>query len=155
MRGLLLIFSHAVALVVGVALGIYLLPILTAAPAPDAEALRASTEQATFTGTFRRDLTDSDALHWGEGRLYVGADTIAFQGRLAPGPDYRLYLSPAFVDTEADFASRRAEMVEVGPVRSFGDFMLPVPKSIDPAQFSAAIVWCESFGQFITAAEYQ
>jgi hypothetical protein len=32
---------------------------------------------------------------------------------------------------------------------------VPVPDSVDPAQFSAVIVWCESFGQFITAAKYR
>ena len=32
-------------------------------------------------------------------------------------------------------------------------FQLPLPPAIDPAEYSAVIVWCESFGQFITANE--
>lgn len=140
---------------VGFALGIYLLPILTAAESPDLETLRTIANSARFTGEFRRDLEDSDPLHWGEGTLYVGTDNIAFEGRLAPGPDYRLYLSPRFVETESDFEALKSEMVQVGLVNTFENFMLAVPASIEPADFKAAIVWCESFGQFISAASYQ
>ena len=46
-------------------------------------------------------------------------------------------------------------MVNVGPVRTFENFMVSVPQSIDPADYSTVIIWCEAFGQFITAAEYQ
>ena len=46
-------------------------------------------------------------------------------------------------------------MVQVGAVQTFENFMVNVPEGIDPAEFSAAIVWCEAFGQFITAAEYR
>ena len=46
-------------------------------------------------------------------------------------------------------------MVEVGPVRTFENFMVAVPDDINPAEFRAAIVWCEAFGQFITSAAYE
>jgi hypothetical protein len=140
---------------IGFALGIYLLPILIAPASPGEQEVRSVANSAQFTAEFRRDLADSDPLHWGEGKLYVGPDSIALEGRLAPGPDYRLYLSPEFVETEADFLVLKSQMVEVGPVRTFENFMVPVPDTIDPANFSAAIVWCESFSQFISAAEYQ
>ena len=155
MKWLIRIGTHLVACGIGFALGIYLLPILIAPANPGVEEVRSAAESSQFTAEFRRDLADSDALHWGEGKLYVGSDSIALEGRLAPGPDYRLYLSPRFVETEAAFEALKAEMVEVGPVRTFENFMVPVPNSLDPAAFKAAIVWCESFGQFITAAEYQ
>ena len=154
-RTLILTGTHAAAIVTGFALGIYALPILTAPASPSVELVRAQAATARFQGEFRRDLEDSDALHWGEGTLLVGEDIIAFEGRLAPGPDYRLYLSPAFVETEAAFEALKPRMVEVGLVRTFENFMVTVPEGIDPGGFSTAIVWCESFGQFITAAEYQ
>jgi hypothetical protein len=147
--------THVLAATFGLALGIYLLPILTAAKSPDIEAIRSAAGSATFTGEFRRDLEDSDPLHWGEGALYVGTDTIAFEGRLAPGPDYRLFLAPSFVETESDFEALKSEMVQIGFVNTFENFMLPIPDSVDPADYRAAIVWCESFGQFISAAAYQ
>lgn len=155
MKWLIRIGTHLVAGGIGFALGIYLLPILIAPESPGEQQVRSAAESAQFTAEFRRDLADSDALHWGEGKLYIGPDSIALEGRLAPGPDYRLYLSPEFVETEAAFEALKTQMVEVGPVRTFENFMVPVPESVDPAAFSAAIVWCESFGQFITAAQYQ
>lgn len=154
-KTLLLIATHLGALGIGFALGIYALPILTAPPSPAVEAVRTTADDAQYTGEFRRDLTDSDALHWGEGTLFVSRDAIAFEGRLAPGPDYRLYLSPRFVETEADFESLKSSMIQVGHVRTFENFMIDVPAGIDPADYSAAIVWCETFGQFITAATYR
>jgi hypothetical protein len=30
-----------------------------------------------------------------------------------------------------------------------------LPAAIDPADYNSVIVWCESFGQFITAARYR
>ena len=155
MKWLIRIVTHVAAGGAGFVLGIYMLPILIAPESPGIQEVQSAAEDAQFTAEFRRDLQDSDALHWGEGTLHVGPDSIALEGRLAPGPDYRLYLSPKFVETEADFQALKAQMVEVGPVRTFENFMVSVPNSVDPAEFSAAIVWCESFGQFITAAEYQ
>ena len=155
MKWLLLLCSHLAVAAAGVALGIYLLPILTAPAGPDAEQVRASAAVAQYRGEFSRDLTDSDALHWGEGTLFVSADRITLDGSLAPGPDYRLYLSPTFVDTEAEFKALKSTMVQVGAVRSFENFMLDVPPDVDPSDYRAAIVWCEAFSQFITAASYR
>jgi len=153
-RFILLVASHLVAVVVGFGAGIYLLPILTAPSAPPVADVRATADESEFTGQFRRDLADSDALHWGEGTVFVGRETIALEGRIAPGPDYKLYLSPEFVETEADFERLKPTMVRVGDVKTFENFIVPIPESIDPKAYSAVIVWCESFGQFITAAEY-
>lgn len=154
-RTLILGGTHLAAIVVGFALGIYSLPILTAPAGPSVEVVRSAADAAQFTGMFRRDLEDSDALHYGEGTLYVSRDAIAFEGRLAPGPDYRLYLSPDFIETEEAFEAAKHKMVQVGHVFTFENFMVDVPGSIDPAEYTTAIVWCESFGQFITAATYQ
>jgi hypothetical protein len=147
--------THLIALAVGVALGIYLLPILVAPPAPSGAEVAAVAGEARFTGTFRRDLKDSDALHWGEGTVSIGPKAIALEGALAPGPDYKVYLSPEFVETEADFLRLKASMVRVGDVRTFANFVVPVPEGVDPSRYRAVIVWCETFGQFITAARYR
>jgi hypothetical protein len=155
MKTLLLVASHLFALAVGFALGIYVLPILVAPDAPSAADVQAVAAQAMFTGQFRRDLKDSDALHWGEGTVSVGARAISLAGRVAPGPDYKLYLSPEFVESEADFARLKPSMARVGDVKTFVNFVVPVPEGIDPARYRAVIVWCESFSQFITAARYR
>jgi Electron transfer DM13 len=154
-RTIILGASHAAALLAGFAAGIYALPILIAPEAPGAEAVAAAAGSAQFSGMFRRDLKDSDALHWGEGTVSIGAAAISLQGQLAPGPDYKLYLSPEFVETEADFQRLKARMVRVGDVRTFENFIVPVPAAVDVAQYGAVIVWCETFSQFITAAKYR
>lgn len=155
MKPWILVVSHLVTLAAGFALGVYALPILVAPAAPAAGEVAALAPQARFTGTFRRDLKDSDALHWGEGKVYIGSTNIALHGELAPGPDYKLYLSPTFVETEADFLRLKSSMVRVGDVRTFRNFMVPLPESIDPARYDTVVIWCETFGQFITAAKYR
>jgi hypothetical protein len=155
MKKLLLLITHLAALGIGFALGIYALPILTAPASPTPSEVGAAAGAAAFRGQFRRDLKDSDALHWGEGTVSVGPRSIALAGRLAPGPDYKLYLSPEFVETEADFLRLKARMARVGDVRTFENFVVPVPPGIDPAAYTAVIVWCETFSQFITAARYR
>lgn len=147
--------THAAALAAGFAAGIYLLPILTAPAAPSAAEVSAQAGGALFTGQFRRDLKDSDLLHWGEGTVSVSRRSIALMGRIAPGPDYKLYLSPEFVETETDFLRLKPRMVRVGDVKTFDNFIVAVPESIDPAAYTTVIIWCETFGQFITAAGYR
>jgi hypothetical protein len=154
-RLLALAASHALFAVAGFAAGIYMLPILTAPAAPSSTEVAAMAAGAEFTGQFRRDLEDSDLLHWGEGTVSVGRNVIALQGEIAPGPDYKLYLSPVFVETEADFERLRPGMARIGDVRTFENFVVPVPEGIDPAAYNTVIVWCESFGEFITAAKYR
>ena len=154
-NALLLVVSHIVVAAAGFAGGIYALPILIAPAAPTAEEIQTATAQAQFTGQFKRDLKDSDSLHWGEGVVSVAPTAISLTGKLAPGPDYKLYLSPEFVETEADFNKLKSSMVRVGDVKTFEDFVVPVPASIDLTKYTAVIVWCETFSQFITAAKYR
>ncbi len=155
MRILLLMVSHVLVGALGFALGVYALPILIAPPAPGAEQVAQIAERASFRGEFTRDLQDSDALHWGEGAVSVGPDSIALMGELAPGPDYQLYLSPAFVETEADFQRLKGEMQHVGPVKTFDNFVVALPEDVDLTRYDTVIVWCETFGEFITAARYR
>lgn len=152
---IVLIATHCTVGVLGFGIGIYMLPILIAPPAPNESAIKAMSLQARYTASFRRDLKDSDALHWGEGTVSVGSKFITLMGKLAPGPDYKLYLSPEFIETEADFNRLKATMVRVGDVKTFENFVVDVPPGIDPSNFNSVIVWCESFGQFITSARYR
>jgi hypothetical protein len=40
-------------------------------------------------------------------------------------------------------------------VKTFDNFVIELPAGTDPALYNTVIVWCESFGQFITAAQYR
>jgi hypothetical protein len=152
---LLLLASHAAVAAAGFAAGIYALPILIAPAAPGVDEVGRVAATATFTASFRRDLAGSDALHWGEGRVSVGPQAVALMGRLAPGPDYKLYLAPAFVETEADFLRLKPKMLRVGDVKTFDNFVVPLPAGTDLAAYDTVVVWCETFSQFITAAKYR
>lgn len=155
MKKFLLLVSHALALGIGFALGVYFLPLLTAPPSPTSDQISAQVSEAIYKGDFRRNLKDSDALHWGEGTVSISAVSIVLAGELAPGPDYKLYLSPEFVETEADFNRLKASMVRVGDVKTFKNFLIPIPGAIDPSRYNTVVIWCEAFGQFITAARYK
>ena len=154
-RWFVLLFTHAAVLALGFGLGVYLLPILTAPPGPDRALLEATAAGALFKGRFERDLKGSDFLHWGEGEVRVMQDRIAHLGSLAPGPDYKLYLAPAFVETKAEFLAIKDQSLRIGDVKTFDGFILDVPPGADVAAYTTAVVWCEAFGQFISAAKYQ
>ena len=140
-------------LIVGFGLGVYFLPILTAEKGLDDAAIAELAQSIERSGVFVRDLADSDAFHWGEGKINVSDDKIWLEGKIAAGPDYRLYMTPKFVETEADFLAIKAQSVEVAPIKAFENFAVSVPMDVDVSQYPALLIWCEAFGQFITAAE--
>ena len=155
LRALILIASHAAMLVLGFLLGVYLLPILTAPKSPDAATLQATTKGALYEGRFERNLKGSDFVHWGEGEVRVLPDKIAHEGRLAPGPDYKLYLAPAFVDTKEGFLALKDKSRRIGDVKTFDGFIVNVPAGVDVGAYTTVVVWCEAFSQFISAAKYK
>ena len=152
---LLLSVSHLIFAAVGFAAGIYFLPILTAPSGPSTEQMAIAKGDAQYKGTFKRDLEGSDFFHWGEGNISVGNKFISLQGKVAPGPDYKLNLSPKLVETEAAFNELKSEMKLVGDIKTFENFVIPVGESVDIEAYSAVIIWCETFGEFITAATYK
>ena len=151
----LLTVSHAAAAAIGFALGIYILPILIAPKAPAAAEVKSLAGTAQYTGQFRKDLRGSDWLHWGEGTVSISQTAVVLTGRLAPGPDYKLYLSPEFVETKEDFSRIKGRSVRVGDVKTFENFIVAMPQSLDVSRYNTAVVWCETFSMFITAAKYR
>lgn len=152
---LLFIFSHLLIGLIGFAGGIYSLPMLTAPPSPSDQIVQTLAAKSKYRGEFDKSLSDSDLLHWGQGPIFLSDTQIGLQGNLSPGPDFKLYLSPKFIDTEADFKRHKSSMKLVGDVKTFDNFVVDVPSDINLAQYTTVIVWCESFSEFITAAKYR
>jgi hypothetical protein len=152
---ILLVLTHCLVGFFGFGAGIYALPIIIAPTPPSDSEINLLSSEAKFTATFQRDLKDSDALHWGDGNIAISSSFITFIGELAPGPDYKLYLSPEFVETESDFHRLKSNMVRVGDVDSFNNFVVAVRPDIELSNFNTVIIWCESFNQFITSAKYR
>ena len=155
LRLLLLVASHAAMLGLGFVLGVYFLPILTAPKSPATAELQATAAKAQFKGRFDRKLKGSDLVHWGEGDVAILPDKVVHEGRLAPGPDYKLYLAPAFVDTKEGFLKIKDQSRRIGDVKTFNGFIVEVPQGVDVADYTTAVVWCEAFSQFISAAQYR
>jgi Electron transfer DM13 len=154
-RFVALLLSHGAALAVGFALGVYYLPILIAPKSPDAAMLQKQAQDATYTAAFTRDLKGSDFLHWGEGKVSVSPTKITHQGSLAPGPDYKVYLVSEFIEDEDTFLPLKEKSALIGDVKSFEGFLLDVPEGVDVENYTTVLVWCETFGEFITAAKYR
>lgn len=155
MRFLFLSTTHLAALALGFALGVYFLPILTAPEGPDKAMLAETAKTALYSAEFKKDLKGSDFLHWGEGKVSVSADKITHEGKLAPGPDYKLYLLKTFVEDEASFEKVKAEAIRLGDVKTFDGFLVKVPEGVDVNAYTTVLIWCEAFGEFITAAKYR
>lgn len=155
MKALLLAATHLVALAIGFGLGVYFLPILIAPAAPTASDVRSAAASAKWTAAFRRDQKGSDFLHWGEGTVSVSPRAVALEGRVAPGPDYKLYLAREFVETREEFLKVKAAAARLGDVKTFENFVVPVPASVDVAQYTTVVVWCETFSMFISSAKYR
>jgi hypothetical protein len=152
---LILVATHAAMLGLGFLIGIYVLPILTAPKGPDVAALQATATGEYYRGRFKRNLQGSDLLHWGEGEVRVLPDRIAHEGRLAPGPDYKVYLAPEFVDTADGFLAIKDKSRRIGDVKTFNGFIVDVPAGADVNAYTTVVVWCEAFSQFISAAKYR
>ncbi|KZL16898.1 DM13 domain-containing protein [Pseudovibrio sp. Ad26] len=154
-RFVALLVSHTIVLVVGFALGIYFLPILTAPDSPETAVLEQKAQNAQYSAEFNRDLRGSDFLHWGEGKVSISPEMIVHQGRLAPGPDYKVYLVSEFVEHEDEFLPIKDNSVLIGDVKTFDGFLLNVPEGVDIETYNTVLVWCETFGEFISAAKYR
>lgn len=155
MKTLTLAATHLLALLAGFALGVYLLPILTAPPSPDREILADMAQRAAFRGELTRELRGSDFLHWGEGTISLSATAIVHEGKLAPGPDYKLYLVREFVEHEDEFLPIKDQAQLIGDVKTFNGFLLEVPAGVDIEDFTTVLIWCEAFGEFITSVKYR
>ena len=62
-------------------------------------------------------------------------------------------MTPKFVQTERDFLDIKDQSVQIAPIKAFENFSVDVPMGVDVSAYPALLIWCEAFGQFITAAE--
>jgi hypothetical protein len=154
-RLILLAFSHAAMGAVGFALGVYTLPILIAPASPDGAMLNERAQSALYSAEFTRDLRGSDFLHWGEGTISLTQTQIIHEGRLAPGPDYKLYLVPDFVEHEDEFSPIKDKALQIGDIKTFDGFLLDIPQGVDLGGYTTVVIWCEAFSEFITAAKFR
>jgi hypothetical protein len=152
---ILLISSYIIVFVLGFGLGIYLLPILTSPKSVNIDKIIKLEKNALYKTVFVRDLKGSDLFHWGEADVSVSKNEIIVNGSIAPGPDYKLYLTKEFAEQEEEFLSIKDNSRYVAEVKTFKNFVITVPEDIDINDYNTIVIWCESFSEFITAAKYK
>ncbi|WP_211444333.1 DM13 domain-containing protein [Collimonas humicola] len=148
--------SHLLALAIGFGAGVYFLPILTAGDGPSAAELAQAAGKARYTAVFKKDLPGSDFLHWAQGTVAVSEDTIAFEGKIAPGPDYKVYLTSGYVGTKEEFLKIKERALRVGEVKTFERFIIDMSQQpVDLSRYNTVVIWCETYSQFISAAQFR
>ena len=151
----LLFFSYMIVFLLGLGLGIYLLPILTSPKSVDIDKIIKLEKNALYKTLFVKDLKGSDLFHWGEAKVTVSKNEIIVNGSIAPGPDYKLYLTKEFVEQEEEFLFIRDKSKYIAEVKTFKNFVITIPENIDINDYNTIVIWCESFSEFITAAKYK
>lgn len=141
---------------IGFAAGVYTLPLIIEFSEETQQAAELSPAAPTDPiGQFDRNSPGSDALHWGEGTVRISSGRLVFEDdvKLAPGPDYRIYLSRKFAETKSEFSEIKSEAVEVAKLRTFsGPLEFALPADLNINEFDNVVVWCETFSMFIASA---
>ena len=112
-------------------------------------------KNALYKTLFVKDLKGSDLFHWGEAKVTVSKNEIIVNGSIAPGPDYKLYLTKEFVEQEEEFLFIKDKSKYIAEVKTFKNFVITIPENIDINDYNTIVIWCESFSEFITAAKYK
>jgi len=144
--------KFAIGLVIGFALGVYFLPILTEEKGLDIAAIAQLEASAEWSGTLYPRPLRFGRLSMGRENGRASNTSIWLEAKIPPGPDYRLYLTPSLATNKASFMKIKDQSVKVGEVKAFSNFSLDVTSSITVGDYPAVLIWCEAFGEFITAA---
>ena len=111
-----------------------------------------------YNSKFNPDAKDSDFFHWGRGDIVVNTNQVIFSENveLAPGPDYRLYLTPKYLETEDEFMKIKNSSAQIAKITMFeGKQVFDIPENVDIENYNSVIIWCEAFKEFITVAKYK
>ncbi|WP_440694552.1 DM13 domain-containing protein [Candidatus Pelagibacter sp. HIMB109] len=155
MKFIFLLFSHGAVLGIGFALGVYFLPILTAPKSANLSQIEQVVSNPVYKAEFKKGQRGNDFFHWGEGQLVITNNEIALKGKVAPGPDYKIYLTKKFVEHEDEFLPIKQNALYVADLKVFENFIVPLDKKINFEDYNTIIIWCEAFKEFITSAKYK
>ncbi len=140
-------------------------------PSPQGRELKRQLEDPSSTqtqvlksGRFNPAANDSDLLHRGRGNFKI----VRFQStnwvvlednfKVTNGPNYKLYLINRRddIETENAFLAIKAGSHFVGNIQQFEGYQsFPIPAHVDLNTVKSALIWCETFSQFITSGKLQ
>jgi hypothetical protein len=101
-----------------------------------------------------RNIKDSDLPHWWKGEVGVSRNRIVHIGRLSLVPGLQARTWSTFLRHERSITLVN-EPIRAGDVMTFNGFIVKVPVAFGVRDYDAAVIWCEVFEQFVSAAEYQ
>ena len=105
-----------------------------------------NSDQAFFYG----DATSGSLLGMPLTRAEV--DFLDFEA--GPG-GFPIMLSSQDIPTDPLVSNDSFAILYTSAGYTFVNFLVPVPDGVDPSRYTTVIVWCETFGQFITATKYR
>ncbi|EGQ6362428.1 DM13 domain-containing protein [Escherichia coli] len=150
-----LLASHLALFSIGFGVGIYILPVLTAEKNATDDEVKSVKDNFRYQGTFVKNQKGSNAVHWVDGKLYVNDEAIAFEGSVAPGPDYKIYLTKTQADDRESFMKIKEESLYIGDLKNFGNFKKSLPNGVNIDEYTTVQIWCEKFEQFIGSASFR
>ena len=154
-KSFIILFSYIVTLLIGFGLGIYFLPIITAEKPNTFQEINKVQKKALYKSKFSKGQRGNDFLHWGEGNVSISNSLISLDGKIAPGPDYKVYLLNKYVEHEDEFLPIKSEAKFVANLNTFENFIVKVPSYINIREYNTILIWCEKFKEFITSAKYK
>ena len=131
MKFIFLLFSHGAVLGIGFALGVYFLPILTAPKSANLSQIEQVVSNPVYKAEFKKGQRGNDFFHWGEGQLVITNNEIVLKGKVAPGPDYKIYLTKKFVEHEDEYLPIKQNALYVADLKVFENFIVPLDKKIN------------------------
>ena len=149
------ITSYVFVSFIGFVVGIYFLPFITSEEKPSKTSIDAILKNVVYEAVFVKNLKGSTFFHWGEGQLSISKKKILFEGKLSPGPDYKLYLTQRFVSDKNGFLKEKKFAVKVDNINSFNGFIITLPEGLNIEKYNSVVIWCEVFSTFITSAKYK
>ncbi|HCU1017960.1 TPA: DM13 domain-containing protein, partial [Klebsiella pneumoniae] len=76
-------------------------------------------------------------------------------GSIAPGPDYKIYLTKTQADDRNSFLKIKEESLYIGDLKNYGNFKKNLPNGVNIDEYTTVQIWCEKFEQFIGSAQYR
>ena len=81
--------------------------------------------------------------------MMITNSEIVFEGKIAPGPDYKIYLTKKYIEHEDEFLPIKNEAVFVSDLKNFENFIIPINSNINFSEYNTIVIWCEAFKEFI------
>lgn len=115
-----------------------------------------------LSGDFNMDAEGSDKFHNASGKVSIvnfkGENRLVFSDNfeVTRGPDYKIYLvNERGIETKSAFQKIKSNSKRIGEIKQFSGYQVfDIPRDIDIDSIKGVVIWCESFSQYISTADF-